>query len=50
MAITVHRSGEDVGPFGEGDAARLTAAGTRAVTAGPDGAEVVLWEAAAHRG
>ncbi|GMU79780.1 MAG: hypothetical protein AMXMBFR46_25700, partial [Acidimicrobiia bacterium] len=41
---------EDVGPLGEGDAARLTAAGTRAVTAGPDGAEVVLWETAAHSG
>jgi redox-sensitive bicupin YhaK (pirin superfamily) len=35
---------ENAGPLGTGDAVRLTAAGTPSVTAGPDGAEVLLWE------
>ena len=30
--------------LGEGDAARLTAAGERPLVAGPDGAEVLIWE------
>ncbi len=29
-----------------GDAVRGTAAGTRSLTAGPDGAEVLIWETA----
>jgi redox-sensitive bicupin YhaK (pirin superfamily) len=37
---------EDAGPLGEGDAARFTAAGARRVTAGPDGAEVIVWATA----
>jgi redox-sensitive bicupin YhaK (pirin superfamily) len=34
------------GPLDEGDGARLVAAGTPALTAGPGGAEVVIWETA----
>jgi redox-sensitive bicupin YhaK (pirin superfamily) len=34
------------GPLDEGDSARLVAAGTPALTAGPGGAEVVIWETA----
>jgi redox-sensitive bicupin YhaK (pirin superfamily) len=37
---------EGAGDLGEGDAARLTAAGTRRLTAGPDGTEVIVWETA----
>jgi hypothetical protein len=35
---------EGVGALLAGDAARLTDAGTPTMAAGPDGAEVVLWE------
>ena len=35
---------EGTGPLATGDAARVTADGGRAVTAGPDGAEVLVWE------
>jgi hypothetical protein len=35
---------EEAGELGPGDAVRLTAAGARALTAGPDGAEVLVWE------
>jgi quercetin 2,3-dioxygenase len=35
---------ENAGGLGAGDAVRLTAAGTPLLTAGPDGAEVLLWE------
>jgi hypothetical protein len=35
---------EGAGPLGEGDAARLSGAGGRALTAGPDGAEALVWE------
>jgi len=31
-------------PLGAGDAVRLTAAGAPALTAGPEGAEVLIWE------
>jgi redox-sensitive bicupin YhaK (pirin superfamily) len=31
------------GTLGEGDAARLRAAGSPSITAGPDGAEVLVW-------
>jgi redox-sensitive bicupin YhaK (pirin superfamily) len=31
------------GPLGEGDAVRLTAAGSPTLTAGPEGAEVLIW-------
>ena len=34
---------EGAGPLGTGDAARLTEAGSRTLTAGPDGAEVLVW-------
>jgi hypothetical protein len=34
---------EGTGPLDEGDAARLTSEGTPALSAGPDGAEVLLW-------
>lgn len=37
---------EGVGPLVQGDAVRLTAAGSRTFTAGPEGAEVLLWETA----
>jgi quercetin 2,3-dioxygenase len=37
---------EGAGDLVTGDAVRLTAAGTRAVTGGPDGGEVLLWETA----
>jgi redox-sensitive bicupin YhaK (pirin superfamily) len=37
---------EAAGPLGEGDAVRLTAAGARRVTAGPEGAEVIVWATA----
>ena len=33
-------------PLGEGDAVRLTAAGERPLVAGPEGAEVLVWETA----
>jgi redox-sensitive bicupin YhaK (pirin superfamily) len=33
-------------PLGEGDAVRLTRAGERPLVAGPDGAEVLIWETA----
>jgi len=33
-------------PLATGDAVRLTEAGTRSLTAGPDGAEVLIWETA----
>jgi redox-sensitive bicupin YhaK (pirin superfamily) len=39
---------EGTGPLGTGDAARLTAAGGQRVTAGADGAEVLVWEMAAR--
>jgi len=35
---------EAAGPLAAGDAARLSRAGARALTAGPDGAEVLVWE------
>jgi redox-sensitive bicupin YhaK (pirin superfamily) len=35
---------QDAGQFPQGDAARLTAAGTPALTAGPTGAEVLIWQ------
>ncbi|WP_018680760.1 pirin family protein [Actinokineospora enzanensis] len=35
---------ESDGPLGAGDAARLTASGGQRVTAGPDGAEILVWE------
>jgi len=35
---------EDEGVLGTGDAARLTAAGGRRVTAGDEGAEILVWE------
>jgi redox-sensitive bicupin YhaK (pirin superfamily) len=35
---------EGAGTLGAGDAARITAADGRRVTAGPDGAEVLVWE------
>ena len=34
---------EEAGPLGEGDAARLVAAGEPKLTAGPAGAEVLVW-------
>jgi redox-sensitive bicupin YhaK (pirin superfamily) len=34
---------EDAGPLTEGDAARLTGAGARTLSAGPGGAEVLVW-------
>ena len=34
---------QDAGPLAEGDAARLTTAGSRTLTAGPAGAEVLVW-------
>jgi hypothetical protein len=37
---------EGAGPIGTGDAARLTGAGTRTLTAGPDGTEVLIWATA----
>jgi redox-sensitive bicupin YhaK (pirin superfamily) len=37
---------EGAGPLGTGDAARLTGAGTRSLTAGPDGGEVLIWATA----
>ena len=36
----------DDGPLSAGDAVRLTAAGPRRVTAGPSGAEILVWEMA----
>jgi hypothetical protein len=35
---------DGAGDLGTGDAVRLTAAGERDLTAGPDGAEVLIWE------
>ncbi len=35
---------EDAGELHEGDAVRLTAAGSPSLTAGPEGAEVLVWE------
>jgi len=35
---------EGAGPLDEGDAARLTAVGSPELTAGPDGAEVLIWD------
>jgi redox-sensitive bicupin YhaK (pirin superfamily) len=37
---------EDSGALGAGDAVRLTAAGARRVTAGPEGAEIIVWATA----
>ena len=37
---------EGAGELGEGDAVRLTAAGSRRLTAGQRGAEVLVWETA----
>jgi quercetin 2,3-dioxygenase len=34
---------EDAGALGEGDAMRLTSAGTRTLTAGPTGVEILVW-------
>ena len=39
---------EGTGPLGSGDAARLTVAGGQRVTAGPAGAEILVWEMAAR--
>jgi hypothetical protein len=33
----------DAGALAEGDAARLTSAGSHSLTAGPAGAEVLVW-------
>jgi hypothetical protein len=47
--VYVARGGVDLegaGPLGEGDAARLTAAGQLAATAGADGAELLVWATA----
>ncbi|MGH8893470.1 MAG: pirin family protein [Actinomycetes bacterium] len=41
---------EGHGPLGTGDAARITADGGRRVVAGPDGAEVLVWEMHARLG
>jgi quercetin 2,3-dioxygenase len=35
---------EGAGPLAAGDAVRLTAAGSPALSAGPEGAEVLVWE------
>jgi hypothetical protein len=35
---------DGAGELATGDAVRLTAAGARSLTAGPDGAEVLVWE------
>ena len=37
---------DGAGPLGTGDAVRLTGAGSPALTAGPDGAEVLVWATA----
>ena len=37
---------DGAGDLGTGDAARLTEAGARRFTAGPDGAEVLVWATA----
>lgn len=37
-------TGEGIGTLGTGDAGRLTAIGKLAITAGPEGAEVLAWE------
>lgn len=37
---------DGAGPLATGDAVRLTDAGARSLTAGPDGAEVLIWETA----
>jgi hypothetical protein len=37
---------DGAGDLGAGDAARLTDAGAPRLTAGPDGAEVLIWETA----
>ncbi|HWR47150.1 MAG TPA: pirin family protein [Pseudonocardiaceae bacterium] len=39
---------EGTGPLDTGDAARMTAAGGQQITAGPNGAEVLVWEMAAR--
>ena len=39
---------EGTGPLDTGDAARMTAAGGQRVTAGPAGAEILVWEMAAR--
>ena len=39
---------EDNGPLDTGDAARMTAAGGQRITAGPAGAEVLVWEMTAR--
>ncbi len=39
---------EGTGPLDTGDAARLTAAGGQRATAGPNGAEILVWEMAAR--
>jgi quercetin 2,3-dioxygenase len=39
---------EGTGPLATGDAARMTAAGGQRITAGPRGAEVLVWEMAAR--
>ncbi|MBM3658516.1 MAG: pirin family protein [Actinobacteria bacterium] len=47
--LYVARGGADLdgaGALDEGDAARLTGAGAVTLTAGPDGAEVIVWETA----
>jgi hypothetical protein len=35
---------EGTGPLGTGDAARITGGAGQLVTAGPDGAELLVWE------
>ena len=37
---------DEAGELGEGDAARLTDAGSPSLTAGPDGTEVIIWQTA----
>ena len=41
---------EDEGPLSTGDAVRITAGGGHLVTAGPDGAELLVWEMHARLG
>lgn len=46
VGTAVFDGAPDDGALGAGDAVRLTDAGARDVTAGPDGAEVLVWETA----
>jgi hypothetical protein len=51
MHLFVARGAADLeasGPLDTGDAVRMTAAGGQRVTAGPAGAEILVWEMAAR--